>query len=115
MRRDSMAVVFLLKRFGPRRTPVAFHWWGGGQGPFGVAVGSLYGGGPDGHRRPVMETTMVVWWSLSVSALHGGGHKGRECICGGMFLLAWTSLAVGVVDGCGRPRRRRLAPVLFVV
>jgi hypothetical protein len=59
-------------------------------------------GGPNRHRRLVMETTLVVWRSLGVSSLHGGWRKGRECICDDMLLLACTSLTVGVVDGCGR-------------
>jgi hypothetical protein len=42
--------------------------------------------GPDGHRGPTMETTLVVWQSLGVSSLHGGGREGGECISGDMFL-----------------------------
>jgi hypothetical protein len=41
----------------------------------GDCVGSLLGGGPNGHRGLVTETILVVWRSLSVSGLHGEDVK----------------------------------------
>jgi hypothetical protein len=88
----------------------------GAQGPFGAAVeGASVVGGPDGHRRPATETTLVMWRSLDAFGIHGGGREGGECICGDVFVLAWSSLAVGMVDGCGRPQWWRLLSFLFEV
>jgi hypothetical protein len=38
--------------------------------------------GPDGHRGPMTETTLVMWQSISVSDLHGGGREGVESVGG---------------------------------
>jgi hypothetical protein len=43
-------------------------------------------GGPDGHHRLVMETTLVMWQSFGVSGVHGGGREGMESI-------VWLSVA----------------------
>jgi hypothetical protein len=61
--------------------------WREAQGPFGAAMlGASMVGGPDGHHRLVMETTLVVWQSFGVSGVHGGGREGMESI-------VWLSVA----------------------
>jgi hypothetical protein len=55
--------------------------------PFDVAVmrASMVWG-PNGHRRLVTETTLVVWLSLGDFGLHGEGREGVESIGNGEFL-----------------------------
>jgi hypothetical protein len=66
-------------------------------------------GGPDRHRGPVTETTLVVWRSLGVSGLHEGGRLGMESVSSSEFLLGmfifvvvWLSVAVGLGGGYHR-------------
>jgi hypothetical protein len=70
-----------------------------------AALGASLVGGPDGHRGPVMEITLVVWGPLAVPGLHGGGSEGVESVDGGEFLSSMFIVGGGLVVGCRKPRR----------
>jgi hypothetical protein len=59
--------------------------------------------GPNGHRMPVTETTLVVRLSLGDFGLHGGGCEGVESINDGEFLSDMFIFGDRVVV---RPQRR---------
>jgi hypothetical protein len=91
--------------FSPRRV-LALILWQEAHGLFGAtALGASMVGGLDGHHEPVMETTLVVWWSLGVSGLHGEWREGVVSVCGGEFLSDMFIFGSHVVVGCSRSRR----------
>jgi hypothetical protein len=79
----------------------------------GCGVGSLHGGGFNGHRGPVMETTLIVRRTRGDSDLHGGGREGVVRKSDDMFHSDMFVFG-GQRDGCRRPRRQ-LSPILFEV
>jgi hypothetical protein len=74
------------------------------QSPFGaVVMGASMVWGPNGHRRPLTKTTLVVWLSLGDFGLHGGGCEGVESIGDDEFLSGMFVFGDRVVV---RPQRR---------
>jgi hypothetical protein len=70
-----------------------------------------WGGGPDGHRGPATETTLVVWQSRGVSGLHGGGREGGERVSGDEFLSG-----MDVFDSrCGRRLQKASAAAITAI